>query len=262
MFAFFPPARRWSSPPASSPLSGAISPSSSFRLGACYHHPTDLPDTTGLSWREGIFRFLGSVRARVRTSLCLKVCGPAVKSVYPRARKWVSNSTDLRAKVLDPYICMCIYIYITSVRSALKSKPCLPSPLPLPTTPEPAPFQELTESTPFQELTASTPEPAPFHELTESTPEPAQFQKLSESTPESAPFQELTESTQEPAPVQELIESTPEPAPLQELTESAPPECPLASVPLEIPQASAATERPLASAPPERPQESVLPERP
>ncbi len=26
-----------------------------FWLGACYHHPMDLPDTTGLCWREGIF---------------------------------------------------------------------------------------------------------------------------------------------------------------------------------------------------------------
>ncbi len=44
---------------------------------------------------------------------------PAAKSVYPRARKWASNSADLRAKVLDPSL--------TSVRSALKSTPCLPS---------------------------------------------------------------------------------------------------------------------------------------
>ncbi len=32
-----------------------------------YHRPVDLPDTTGLSWREGVFRCLGSVRVRVRT---------------------------------------------------------------------------------------------------------------------------------------------------------------------------------------------------
>ncbi len=41
------------------------------------------------------------------------------KSVYPLARKWASNSADLRAKVLDPSF--------TSVRSALKSFPHLPS---------------------------------------------------------------------------------------------------------------------------------------
>ncbi len=39
-----------------------------FWLGANHHHPMDLPDTTGLSWREGVFRCLGSVRARARTS--------------------------------------------------------------------------------------------------------------------------------------------------------------------------------------------------
>ncbi len=43
-----------------------------FRLGACYHRPIDLPDTTGLTWREGIYRCLGSVRARARTSLPLE----------------------------------------------------------------------------------------------------------------------------------------------------------------------------------------------
>ncbi len=37
------------------------------------------------------------------------------KSVWPRARNWVSNSADLRAKVLD--------LSIASVRSVLKSKP-------------------------------------------------------------------------------------------------------------------------------------------
>ncbi len=39
-----------------------------FWLGTNYHRPVDLPDTTGLSWKEGVFRCLGSVRARARTS--------------------------------------------------------------------------------------------------------------------------------------------------------------------------------------------------
>ncbi len=39
-----------------------------FWLGANYHRPVDLPDTTGLSWREGIFQCLGSVRARTSPS--------------------------------------------------------------------------------------------------------------------------------------------------------------------------------------------------
>ncbi len=39
-----------------------------FRLGANYQRPVDLPDTTGLCWREGIYRCLGSYRSRVETS--------------------------------------------------------------------------------------------------------------------------------------------------------------------------------------------------
>ncbi|KAL1269171.1 hypothetical protein QQF64_031460 [Cirrhinus molitorella] len=34
---------------------------------ANYHHPVDLPDTTGLSWREGILRCLESVQPRSRS---------------------------------------------------------------------------------------------------------------------------------------------------------------------------------------------------
>ncbi len=40
-----------------------------FWFGANHQRPMDLPDTTGLSWREGVFQCLGSVRARARTSL-------------------------------------------------------------------------------------------------------------------------------------------------------------------------------------------------
>ncbi|KAK2878539.1 hypothetical protein Q8A67_019330 [Cirrhinus molitorella] len=39
-----------------------------FWIGANYHRPVDLPDTTGLSWREGILRCLESVRPQSRTS--------------------------------------------------------------------------------------------------------------------------------------------------------------------------------------------------
>ncbi len=39
-----------------------------FWIGANYHRPVDLPDTTGLSWREGILWCLESVRPRSRTS--------------------------------------------------------------------------------------------------------------------------------------------------------------------------------------------------
>ncbi|KAI2658485.1 Opioid growth factor receptor [Labeo rohita] len=39
-----------------------------FWIGANYSRPVDLPDTTGLSWREGILRCLESVRPQSRTS--------------------------------------------------------------------------------------------------------------------------------------------------------------------------------------------------
>ncbi len=39
-----------------------------FWLGANYHRPVDLLDTTGLSWREGVFKCLGSVWVQARTS--------------------------------------------------------------------------------------------------------------------------------------------------------------------------------------------------
>ncbi len=39
-----------------------------FWHGANFHRPVDLPDTTGLSWREGILRCLESVLPQARTS--------------------------------------------------------------------------------------------------------------------------------------------------------------------------------------------------
>ncbi len=39
-----------------------------FWIGANYYRPVDLPDNTGLSWREGILRCLESVQPRSRTS--------------------------------------------------------------------------------------------------------------------------------------------------------------------------------------------------
>ncbi len=64
-----------------------------FRLGACYHRPLDLPDTTGLCWREGVYRCLGSVRARVGTSpspVALP-CPPAVSVASPPAENMASS---------------------------------------------------------------------------------------------------------------------------------------------------------------------------
>ncbi len=150
-----------------------------FWHGANSHRPVDLPDTTGLRWREGILR-------------CLE-------NALPQARISPPSSVALSSPQL----------------SAANTE-STPEPAPVQelteSTPEPAPVQELTESTPepapFQELTKSTPEPAPFQELTESTPEPAPFQELTESPPEPSPFQELTERPQECALPEHLQVST------------------------------------------------------
>ncbi len=48
-----------------------------FWHGANAHRPVDLPDTTGLKWREGILRCLESVRARARTSLPSSAAPPS-----------------------------------------------------------------------------------------------------------------------------------------------------------------------------------------
>ncbi len=51
-----------------------------FRLGACHNRPMDLPDTTGLCWREGIYRCLGSFRSRAEASPLLPPLAPASSS--------------------------------------------------------------------------------------------------------------------------------------------------------------------------------------
>ncbi len=100
------PPKRWSLPPASLPLAGGTShsrntpPNSAgslrdqnstameailqlFRLGANYHRPMDLPDTTGLCWREGIYRCLGSFRSRVEASPLVSPLAPPSLSSSP-----------------------------------------------------------------------------------------------------------------------------------------------------------------------------------
>ncbi len=99
-----------------------------FQLGISFHQPVERPDTSNLNWQETVIRWLDSLRSRAGvpsevTPMCLsKGCSHPHSLVFPRARKWASNSADLGAKVLDPSF--------TSVRSALKSAPRLPSPPP------------------------------------------------------------------------------------------------------------------------------------
>ncbi len=67
-----------------------------FRLGASYHHPMDLPDTTGLCWREGIFRCLGSFRSRVGTSSSMPPLVPSSSSERPESQRHPSAHVSRR----------------------------------------------------------------------------------------------------------------------------------------------------------------------
>ncbi len=62
-----------------------------FWHGANSHRPVDLPETTGLSWREGIFRCLESVLTRAGTSLLSSVAHSSLPSAV--------NSSPLSANL-------------------------------------------------------------------------------------------------------------------------------------------------------------------
>ncbi len=63
-----------------------------FGLGANYQRPMDLPDTTGLCWREGICRCLGSYRSRVETSPRVFPLAPPSSSSSPLVPSSSSSS--------------------------------------------------------------------------------------------------------------------------------------------------------------------------
>ncbi len=64
-----------------------------FRLGANYQSSMDLPDTTGLCWREGIYRCLGSYRSRVETSPRVSPLAPPSSSSSPLVPSSSSSSS-------------------------------------------------------------------------------------------------------------------------------------------------------------------------
>ncbi len=70
-----------------------------FRLGANYQRSMDLPNTTGLCWREGIYRCLGSYRSRVETSPRVSPLAPPSSSssplVLPSSSSLVPPSSSL-----------------------------------------------------------------------------------------------------------------------------------------------------------------------
>ncbi len=193
-----------------------------FWHGANSHRPVDLPDTTGLKWREGILRCLESVRPRARTSLPSSAAPPS-----PPTRP-----ADLPYRPAENMASpICLY------RQS--------SPVPAPRLLPPEPLLVPSSSPEPLLVPSSSPEGPPVAAPRQCPPV---------RTPEPAPRQR----TPEPAPRQR----TPEPAPLQRPQVPAPVERPQVPTLAERPQVPAPAERPQESALPERPQESMPPVRP
>ncbi len=73
-----------------------------FWLGANFHRSVDLPDTIGLSWKEGTFRCLGSIRARARAIPPSSL--PAVPVASPLAPAPELLDTTLPLEFLVPIL--------------------------------------------------------------------------------------------------------------------------------------------------------------
>uniref|UniRef100_A0A672REH4 Uncharacterized protein n=1 Tax=Sinocyclocheilus grahami TaxID=75366 RepID=A0A672REH4_SINGR len=58
-----------------------------FWLGANYHRSVDLPDITGLTWREGVFRCLGSAGPGATTNPPPSAASPSQPAVNVASRK-------------------------------------------------------------------------------------------------------------------------------------------------------------------------------
>ncbi len=169
-----------------------------FWHGANSHRPVDLPDTTGLKWREGILRCLESVRPRAR---------PAPRQCPP---------------VAAPRQCPPV--------AAPRQCPPVAAPRKCPPvrTPEPAPCKcppvRTPEPAPRKCPPVCTPEPAPR----QRTPEPAPRQRTPEPAPRQRPLVPApAERPQVPAPA----ERPQVPAPAERPQESALPERPQESMP-------------------------------
>ncbi len=97
-----------------------------FWLWANYHRPVDLPDTTGLTWREGIFRCLGSVRARARTSppsTAALPCPPAVSVASPPGASMASLPLENMASSMIIEPCKCSPVPTSRQRPPVPASP-------------------------------------------------------------------------------------------------------------------------------------------
>ncbi len=249
-----------------------------FRLGANYQHPMDLPDTTGLCWREGIYRCLGSFRSRVETSplvsplspLAHLRSGPSSSSssplVLPSSSSLVPPSSSSSLLVpssfalpecpLVPLGLLVDYegmVWSPALEPALHLHPPVPAPRQCP--PVPAPRRRPPVPASCQRPPVPTPRkcsqvPPLVLPSSSSSPLVLSSSPLPPLVPSRSPFPPLVPSS---SPLPPLVPSS---SPLPLLVPSSSPSSPLAQ------SSSALPERPQDSALPECPRESALPERP
>ncbi len=238
-----------------------------FRLGASYHHPMDLPDTTGLCWREGIFRCLGSFRSRVGTSLSssplvpfsplvspLVPSSPLVSPLVPPSSPSSSALPERPREIALPERPREIALPERPREFALPERRRMPAfperpPVPAPRLRPPVPAPRLRPPVPAPRLRPPVPAPRlrpPVPAPRQCPPVPAPRQRPPVPAPRQRP----------PVPAPRKCSSMP---PLVPSSSSMPPLVPSSSS--ERPRESAAPERQRESATPERQRESAAPER-
>ncbi len=196
-----------------------------FWIGANYHRPVDLPDTTGLSWREGILLCLESVQPRSKTSPSSSPSAVPQSSLSAAA---TSSPPPFAAHSSPPF--------------AAKSMPSLSvaKSMPLPSAaPKSSPPPFARKSCPPQSAAPSSPPSPRAHSSVGSSPR-ARFRMLSFAFPSSSPS---------------FPESPPTPlVPASSAPRKRPPE----PAPRKRPPVLAPPERPQVLAPPERPPELLI----
>ncbi len=75
-----------------------------FWLGANCHRPVDLPDTTGLSWREAVYRCLGSVQARTSPPSLAAPASPPLFAAPSRPPFTGKSAPPFAAKASPPAV--------------------------------------------------------------------------------------------------------------------------------------------------------------
>ncbi len=73
-----------------------------FWIGANHHQPVDLPDTTGLSWREAIIRCLESVYPWSRTTPHPEPSPPSSRCAEPKPEPTTDGEPCMPATINEP----------------------------------------------------------------------------------------------------------------------------------------------------------------